>query len=46
MRFHSGVILSKIVYFKPSDGEGLYVMTSYFNACDVIVANSKHENFL
>jgi len=40
-RFHSGVVLSKTVQFRPSDG--VYVITSYSNACDVKVANSNHK---
>jgi len=35
--FSSGVVLSKIVSFGPS--YGVYVMTSYSNACDVTIAN-------
>ena len=33
IHFDSGVILSKIVQFRPS--HGAQVMTSYFNDCDV-----------
>ena len=41
-RFHSGVILSKIVQFGSSCGA--QVMTSYFNNCNVTVDNSNHKN--
>jgi len=43
IRFHSGVVLSKIVWFRPS--YSVYVMTPYFNACDVTVSNSNHKIF-
>ena len=43
IHFDSGVILSKIVQFRPS--HGAQVMTSYFNDCDITIANSNDKHF-